>query len=170
MWISMGTNDPTFKFAPGLAARLEYLRIDWPSSYPPERPMDPTELFAALRTLDLSPRSFDRDIEPAHVAIFAPLFSCTTAALAEIRFSYTLGRSAVRKSSFHADTLEAVAAALEKCPGTPHIRWYFSVDGRTSRKEHQLVKFTALLQAGLPRVHEQGRLYVQKCAFADDWT
>ncbi|KAJ7213196.1 hypothetical protein GGX14DRAFT_542529 [Mycena pura] len=161
MWITMGTQNPTFKLAPELAARLEYLRVDWPSSYPLEKPMDPTELFAALRTLDLSPRSFDRDVEPCDVAIFAPLFSCTTAALAEIRFSYTLGSNVFRKYYLHADTLEAIAAALEKCPGTPRIRWYFSVDGRRSRKEYQLVKFTALLQAGLPHVHEQGRLYVQ---------
>ncbi|KAJ7193146.1 hypothetical protein GGX14DRAFT_593272 [Mycena pura] len=167
MWTTMGTYNRTFKFAPGLAARLEYLRVDWPSA--PEQPMDPTELFAALRTLDLSPRSFDRDVKPAQVAIFAPLFSCTTTALAEIRFSYSLGKNVFRKY-FHTDTLEAVAAALEKCPGTPRISWYISVEGSKSRREHQLMKFTALLQAGLPCVHEQGRLYVQNRAFADDWS
>ncbi|KAJ7214880.1 hypothetical protein GGX14DRAFT_609607 [Mycena pura] len=94
----------------------------------------------------------------------------TTAALVEIRFSYTLGKKIIRKCYFHAGTLEAVAVALEKCPGTPRISWYLSVEGGSARKERELVKFTALLQAGLPHIHKQGRLYVQNRAFADDWS
>ncbi|KAJ7193437.1 hypothetical protein GGX14DRAFT_701143 [Mycena pura] len=173
MWITMRTDYPTFQFGHDLARRLEYLRVEWPLLRLLERPMDPIQPLVALRTLDLSYRFFDRDVEPSSVAILEPLFSCTTAALAEVRFAYTLGENDFGQHYFHVDTLAAAAAALDKCPGAhsdaPRIRWYLSVEGMRARKEHHLVQFTASLQAGLPHIHEQGRLYVQNRAFTDDW-
>ncbi|KAJ7214797.1 hypothetical protein GGX14DRAFT_609429 [Mycena pura] len=172
MWITVDSGYPTFKFTPEMAGRLEYLRVEWPLPavhWLNAPPIDPNEPLVALRTLDLSYLPLNRDVEPSSVAILEPLFSCTTAALAEIRFSYSLGKKIFRKHYFHAGTLEAVAAALEKCSSAPRISWYISVEGRSTRKERELVKFTMLLQAGLPHVHEQGRLSVQNRAFADDW-
>ncbi|KAJ7214798.1 hypothetical protein GGX14DRAFT_392062 [Mycena pura] len=173
MWVTVDFVDSdyaTFKFTPEMAGRLEYLRLEWHSSRYSATPMDPTEPLVALVALDLSYWFFNRDVHPSSVVILEPLFSCTTAALAEIRFSYSLGKKIFREHYFHAGTLEAVAAALEKCPGTPQIGWYLRVEGKSARKERRLVQFTMLLQAGLPRIHEQGRLYVQNHAFADDWT
>ncbi|KAJ7203858.1 hypothetical protein GGX14DRAFT_648106 [Mycena pura] len=157
------------KFTPEMAGRLEYLRVEWPPSPLSETPIDPTEPLVALRTLDLSYCSLNRDVEPSSVTILEPLFSCTTAALAEIRFSYSLGKKIFRKHYFHAGTLQAVAAVLEICPGAPRISWCLSVEGNSARKERELAKFTALLQVGLPHIHEEGRLFVQNRAFADDW-
>ncbi|KAJ7214864.1 hypothetical protein GGX14DRAFT_562894 [Mycena pura] len=169
MWVTVDSSYDTFNFTPEMAGCLEYLRVEWPLY---EMPIYPTEPLVALRTLDLSYWSFSRDVDPSSVVIriLEPLFSCTTTALAEIRMSYILGKKIFRKHYFHAGTLEAVAAALEKCPGAPQISWYLSVEGRSARKERELVKFTALLQAGLPLIHAQGRLYVQNRAFADEWS
>lgn len=134
----------------------------------PETPIILTQPLVALTTLDLSYGSFHKDIEPSCVAILEPLFSCTTVVLAEVRFSYVLGRNLFRKHYFNPGTLETIAAALEKCPGTPLIRWYLSVDGDSARRERQLVRFTASLQVGLPNIHHD-RLQVQNSMFADDW-
>ncbi|KAJ7214844.1 hypothetical protein GGX14DRAFT_392110 [Mycena pura] len=113
------------------------------------------------RILDLSYCSLNSDVDPPAVAMLKPLFGWTTVALTEIRMSYALGKRRFRKHYFHVGTLEAVAAALGKCPGAPRISWYLSVEGKSARKERELVNFTALLQARLPHLHEQGRLSVQ---------
>ncbi|KAJ7203798.1 hypothetical protein GGX14DRAFT_647959 [Mycena pura] len=168
MWATVDSRNG--KYTPEMAGRLEYLRVEWPPSPWSEMPIDPTEPLVALRTLDLSYCSLNREVEPSSVTILEPLFSCTTAALAEIRLSYALGKKIFRKHYFHAGTLKAIAAALEKCPGAPRISWCLSVEGKSARKERELAKFTALLQVGLPHIHEQGRLFVQNRAFADDWS
>ncbi|KAJ7214858.1 hypothetical protein GGX14DRAFT_392123 [Mycena pura] len=121
--------------------------------------------FAPLAA-NISYCSLNSDVDPSSVAMLEPLFGWTTMALAEIRFSYTLGKK-IRKRYFHVGTLDAVAAALKKCPGGPRISWYLNVEAGSARKERELVKLTALLQAGLPHTHEQGRLYVQNPLLAD---
>ncbi|KAJ7214840.1 hypothetical protein GGX14DRAFT_609513 [Mycena pura] len=170
MWLTVDPRFATFEFTPEMAGRLEYLRVECPLIPYHKILTDPTEPLVALRILDLSYCSINSDVDPSAVAMLKPLFGWTTVALAEIRMSYTLGKRRFRKHYFHAGTLEAVAAALDKCPGAPQISWYLRVEGRSARRERELVNFTALLQARLPHLHEQGRLHVQNRAFADDWS
>lgn len=60
---------------------------------------------------------------------------------------------------FNPPELTALDSALEAHPGAPHIRWRPNFYG--SERDKGIVEFISLAQAGMPRAHKNGRLFIE---------
>ncbi|KAJ6503536.1 hypothetical protein C8R45DRAFT_1091307 [Mycena sanguinolenta] len=121
----------------------------------------PTQL-PRLRSIEIS-LSFGGRNNPSFVPILASVARAASANLQEICVIYTSVHGGQNRS-FAPQIMAAVEAVIASCTGSPRIRW------RTGRLTSESTNdaISASLTEGMPRLHTEGRLLVEKYSSYDD--
>ncbi|KAJ6552033.1 hypothetical protein DFH09DRAFT_1167743 [Mycena vulgaris] len=139
-----------------IAARtIERISLQWHSYHGGYG--SPIALLTSLRLIDLHEMPFSPSTSEWLVYGLYSLFASSPPTLEEIRFACNV-YSGVRH--FRPEIMAALRQGLENCPAAPRICWRVNVSG-DERQREQLDGFAMFIRAGLPTVHEEGRLFVQ---------
>jgi hypothetical protein len=126
-----------------------------PSSVVPPLPQLPF-----LQSAELSFDFDDRD-EPWFVGHLTAILTAASDALEEICITYDSFPSSLLNHSSTPETMAAVEGAIVGSAFSPRIRWRVDVDA-LSEAEKFFSGFIASLQDGMPKLHEQGRLIIER--------
>ncbi|KAJ6503527.1 hypothetical protein C8R45DRAFT_1209264 [Mycena sanguinolenta] len=116
-----------------------------------------------LRSIEIT-LDFRRRYDAAFVPILASVVGAASATLQEIYVIYASVHDSQVKRSLAPQTMAAVEEVIAGCTGFTRIRW---------QTEHPVSEtifhaFSASLTEGMPRLHTEGRLFVEKCASHND--
>ncbi|KAJ7853829.1 hypothetical protein B0H14DRAFT_3450017 [Mycena olivaceomarginata] len=168
LWVQPDVEKPDERIST-FAQNLDHLSLECkvkPSSVVPPLPQLPF-----LQSAELSFDFDDRD-EPWFVGHLTAILTAASDALKEICITYDPFPSSLLNHSSTPETMAAVEGAIVGSAFSPRVRWRVDVDA-LSEAEEFFSGFIASLQDGMPKLHEQGRLIIERYS-ADDgfgnWT
>ncbi|KAF7346751.1 F-box domain-containing protein [Mycena sanguinolenta] len=148
-----------------LAENLQHIRIDTDTdtgsladfvSIPPQ--------LSCLRSFEVALSFHERD-DPSFVPILTSLAEAASATLQEICVTYAPMYGLQFNPSLVPQTMAGVEIAIVGCVGSPRIRWRLDP---LRNPETFFDTFSASLVEGMPRLHKEGRLIVEKYSFDDE--
>ncbi|KAJ7731231.1 hypothetical protein B0H16DRAFT_204744 [Mycena metata] len=148
--------DPRSRLVFAYANTLQHISFDTRGSNPPENVLLPP--LPALRSVEFY-LNFDGATNDR--VLISTLLDCSPL-LADV----TLSVSEARHVNFHArlndySRLSALDAALGVHPARPTVRWRFGLDADRRNDSPAWRELVALLQSGMPQVHQQKRLLLE---------